>query len=199
MAKHPKPKNEPETNTGAEQAGASVTEKELDRRNVIVSMNTLSGDLRDFILERLKWDKSPLPWDVQSEAAQKDIIERVTNYSTRFVEKAVEMIAASGRPVMVGTLKKVQVKDGIQCQIDFVKSDPLRHELMDSAGQTVLLVVSNSDPFIGTRGDVKVKPDQAKMDLESEEELPPEPGDEEPPEGGDPDPDAPTPTDKPLF
>src|ERR1700733_9328006 len=98
MAK--KPKNEPEIDKKPDApANGATTEKELDRRNVIVSMNTLSGDLRDFILERLKWDKSPLPWDVQSEQAQKDIIERVTDYSTRFVEKAVEMIAASGRPV----------------------------------------------------------------------------------------------------
>lgn len=197
MAKHPK--HEAETDKCAEQADVSVTEKDLDRRNIIVSMNTLSGDLRDFVLERLKWDKSPLPWDVQSEAAQKDIIERVTDYSTRFVEKAVTMIAASGRPVMVGTLKKAQAKDTIQTQIDFVKSDPLRHELFDSVGQSVLVVVSNSDPFIGSRGDVKINPDQSKMYLESEQELLDEPGDDEPPDGGEPDPDAPEPSDKPLF
>lgn len=134
----------------------SAEEEKLD-----LVAETLTGDIRDFLLDRVK--RLGKPWAAMSEDEQSDQIIQATEAAINLVKKAVNVIAADGRCTMVGQLVKVQVKDKIQCQVDFNKSDEFRHELFDSTGQAVLLVVADAEPFTGERGPAEPTPDQSDL------------------------------------
>jgi len=159
LAKKPTP--EAETNE------AAVVEEDTI---LTLSAKTLAGDLRDFILDRLKHDHSPLPWNVRPEADQRDAINRATSAAERIVQRAVEVIAADGRKVIKATLVKVAVKDVIQGVVEMLKSDAQRHDFFDATGSEVMIVVADASAFLGARGEVKVDKDQKSLPIPTPEE-----------------------------
>lgn len=135
-----------------------------------LTTKTLAGDLRDFLLDRLKHDHNPLPWNVRPEKDQEATIERATAAAERIVTRAVEMIAADGRKVIRATLVKVAIKDVIQGVVELSKSDAQRHDLIDSTGSEVMIVVSDASAYMGQRGKVEIVKDQASLLPSAEEE-----------------------------
>lgn len=130
-----------------------------------LARETMTGDLRDCILDFLKHDKNPLPWNMQTEEQQRDAIAKVTSACTHAVEKAVAIIAADGRQVIAATLDQVTVKDEIKAVCKVSKSDALRHDLMDATGYSVLLVVSDASAFKGERKAALPDPDQPDIPI----------------------------------
>lgn len=118
-----------------------------------IAAETLSGDIRDFLVDRIK--NLPKVWAEMTETEQTDIIYAAVDAGTSLVRKAVAIIAKDGRPTITAHLDKVTVKDEIQAVISLSKSDELRHALVDSQGQSVLIVVVDADNYIGQRGDLK--------------------------------------------
>jgi hypothetical protein len=57
-----------------EQNMAKKSEPRADADTLILASETLSGDLRDFILDRLKHQHNPLPWNMRPEADQRETI-----------------------------------------------------------------------------------------------------------------------------
>ena len=137
-----------------------------DTKNLAVS--TLTGDVRDFLLDRVK--QLGKPWVAMTEKEQSDQIHAARDAAERLVKKAVEIIASEGRKALVGQLVKVNIKDRLQCQVDFSKMDEQRHELIDSTGMPVLLVVADSAQFTGERAPAEPTRDQGDM-LEKAETL----------------------------
>lgn len=125
-----------------------------------IAINTLAGDLRDFILDRLRHEKSPLPWDLRGEEDQTATVAQVTSAARTWVHRAVTMIAGQGQKTAKGSLIKLVSKDGIQTQINIAASDPLRHELMDHVGAPVLIIIADPEEYMGERGSVKITKDQ---------------------------------------
>jgi ribosome modulation factor len=159
-------KNEPEqTSPEKSQTVSAETLRRIgmDAESMTMATETLAGDVRDFVLDMLRHEKSPLPWNVRPEAEQRGVVERVSRLATVWTGKAVRLIAGAGRQVMAGKLVQVQIKDAIRAQVDFLKSDPLRHDLMDAAGAEVLLVVSDASAFQGARGEVEIRRDQPDL------------------------------------
>jgi hydrogenase maturation factor len=134
-----------------------------DDGTITLARETLTGDIRDFLLDRLKHDKSTLPWNLLSEDKQRDVIQQTTDAARALVDKAVRIIAADGRSVMVGDVESVTVKDGVKAVIKLSKADPLRHALMDSQGMAVLIVVAAADPYAGERKPQHPEPDQKSL------------------------------------
>lgn len=143
--------------------------------SLAMAKETLSGDIRDFILDRLKHDHNPLPWNMRSEASQIETIEAVTMAVGRAVDRAVAIIAADGRKVIVAQLVQCAVKDGIRAVCEVAKTDERRHELIDSVGLPVLIAIADSAQFKGSRGDPAVSPDQGS--ILGDEEPEDDPGD----------------------
>jgi hypothetical protein len=135
---------------------------------LVLASETMAGDIRDFILDRLKHEHQPLPWNMRGEEDQKDTIARVASAVTALVRKAVQAIAADGRKVIKARLAQVTVKDGIKGVVEVMQSDPLRHQLIDATGLDILLVVSDASVFEGTRGDVPIDPDQKGLGIGDE-------------------------------
>ena len=138
-------------------------EKQHRERVAAIARETMTGDLRDCILDFLKHNNNPLPWNVQSEGAQRDTVEKVTNAVQTAVEKCVLLIASDARPTIVATLKKVTVSDEIKAEVIMGKSDPQRHNLIDAQGMTVLIIVTDSAPYEGEKAPVDIKKDQGNL------------------------------------
>lgn len=147
-------------------AKAAATAKE-PADIITMSSETMAGDLRDFILDRLRHDHNPLPWQMRKEAEQKEVVASVESAVRIWVHRACTLIAAGGQQAARGSLVKFQAKDGIQMQINVAASDPLRHGLMDHVGGSVLVVIAGAERFTGERSEVKITKDQKNF-LEDE-------------------------------
>lgn len=110
----------------------SQTEAQHRERVAAIARETMTGDLRDCILDFLKHNNNPLPWNVQGEGAQRDTVEKVTKAVQTAVEKCVLLIASDARPTIVANLKKVTVADEIKAVVTLGKGDPQRHNLIDA-------------------------------------------------------------------
>lgn len=130
-------------------------------QSIDLAVNTLSGDIRDFLLDRVK--NLGKPWPAMTEQEQRDQIYAAKDAAERLVRLTAELIAAEGRKALVGKLVKVSIKDKIQCQVDFNKEDEMRHELIDSQGFSVLLVVADAEPFTAERAPAEPTPNQSDL------------------------------------
>ena len=141
----------------------ATTEEVID---FVVNSDTLFGDLRDAILDRLK--HMPKPWTVMTESEQRDMIYGVEQVARHLVHEAVQIIAASGRPAIEARLEQCAVKDDIKIVIRANRHHGLREQLLDSVGKPVLIVVADEEAYMGERAPAKPEPDQQSLAIAAE-------------------------------
>lgn len=137
-----------------------LTERE---QAVEIAADTLTGDVRDFILDRLKHEQNKRPWHERSEAEQRETVHAVEAAVQRVVRQAIELLASNGRPTIKATVEQVVIKEGIKAVLTLPRSSEQRHALADATGFTVLLVVADPANFTGEREPVAITPDQADL------------------------------------
>jgi hypothetical protein len=131
---------------------------------VSLAAETMLGDLRDFILDRLRNSHDALPWNMRGEAEQRELVADTERACRHLVEQCCAMIASGGQQAARGGLVKLQAKGtALQMQIDVPASDPLRHALVDRVGGAVMIVLSSPDEYAGQRAPVAINPDQPDM------------------------------------
>lgn len=128
-----------------------------------LAAETLTGDVRDWLLSRLRNSQDQRAWSDRSEYDQRTTIAEADSAARHLVREAVHIIAAAGRRTILATVESVVFKDGIKATLTASKHDENRHELADAAGSSVLLVVADVAEFSGERAPVAIKPDQATM------------------------------------
>lgn len=129
----------------------------------VLAVSSLMGDVRDFLLERQKHDHSALPWNLRGQEEQARAIEQAEAAATALVQKVTRLVMSQGRPVVVGKIKRAAKKDVIEAVVAVDPLAPLRHALMDAIGKEALIVLADSDAFMGDRGRPKVRPDQGGL------------------------------------
>ncbi len=129
-----------------------------------LAATTMTGDIRDFILNLLRHEQDKRPWNQRSAAEQTDAVHRVEAAVRQTVQTAIEQISSNGQKPIKATLAAVTIKDGIKGTIELSKFDVQRHNLCDAVGQTVLIVVADADAFTGERAPVPIKPDQTDLE-----------------------------------
>ena len=139
-----------------------------DTNTIDLAAATLTGDVRDFLLDRVR--TLGKPWVAMSEDEQSDQIHAAKEAAETVVRRACEIIASGGKKSMIGTLIKIAVKDKIQVQVDFSKQDEQRHDLIDAQGHTVSVVLADAEPFTGERAPAEATPNQGTL-LEKAEKL----------------------------
>ena len=144
------------------------TQKSEEPKAADLAAATLTGDVRDFLLDRVK--RLGKPWAAMSEDEQADQIHAAKDAAEHLVQQVCHIIASNGRKAVVGELRQVTQKDNIKCVIEFSKVDEQRHAIWDAQGQTVLLVVAGADAFTGERGPAEPMPDQGSL-LDKAEKL----------------------------
>jgi hypothetical protein len=135
--------------------------KKDDRRAEDIAQKTLTGDLRDIVLNILRTQLKP--WKELKEAEQKSLAHDVSTRCENAAERAIELIAANGRKTLKGKLEQVTVKDGLKAVISMSKADDLRHGLIDAQGSHVLLVVNDASIFKGQKAPAKIDKDQPDL------------------------------------
>ncbi len=122
----------------------------------------LRGDLATGIINFYQNEKKA--WDELDNASQDELIIRANDFAKQAINEVVEILAADDRAVIQASVEQVVVKDGIKAVLTLPKSSEFRHELADSQGQTVLIVVVDSNKYMG--GTLpKAEPDQRDLDL----------------------------------
>lgn len=135
-----------------------------DGAPITLVADRLRGDLRDEILKRLK--AMPKPWTVMSEFEQQEMISGVDRVCADLVGQAVRMVSANGVEYLEGVLIKAETKDAtIKTQVNFRRSDPMRHKLNDRAGAPVIVILCDDAEFQGERAPARPDPDEPKLPM----------------------------------
>jgi hypothetical protein len=122
------------------------------------------GDVRDFILDRLKGEQELLPWPMRSEAEQRATIERATSAAELLVGRAVRLVAAGGRRTLDATLEKFAIKGrNLKAVLVLMAEDEALLALNHAAGTKLVVVVADDAPFLAARGPVKLNPDAPSL------------------------------------
>lgn len=126
----------------------------------------LVGGIRDFLLDRLRANNDPRPWDQLDEGQQSFAIATCTSQARALVEAVVDAVAAQGRPTIKIAVKTVQ-SDGevIKAAVTLPAMHKLRHELLDAAGRPAMLIVADADEFMGEGVVPGINPDQGSLDM----------------------------------
>jgi len=131
-----------------------------------MTATTIGKDLLSALVQELKL--LPDTWPKLSQAKQDDIIDRLRDRVEYNIKMAVHLIASEGRTVVQGDLDQVTIKDGAKCVIKVGRGAESLHELYDSQGKAVLIVVADSQTHTGGMGAVRGESDQRAMDLGNE-------------------------------
>ncbi|WP_454691175.1 cell division protein FtsK [Achromobacter aloeverae] len=128
-----------------------------------MTAETVGRDLLSALVTEIKLLQKP--WDALTEAKQNDLIERLRARVESNVKMAVHLIASDGRTVVQGDLDQVTIKDGAKVVIKIGRAAESLHELYDSQGKAVLIVVADGQRHTGGMGEVRGESDQRAMNL----------------------------------
>lgn len=126
-----------------------------------IAKHTLTGDLRDAILQIVQTQKKP--WQQLSENEQTLVVNNVQERVQHMVTKVVDIISADGRKTIIGNLVSIQVKDGFKATVSLPKDSELSHDLIDAQGSLVALVVADREAYTGEKAPAKVDKDQKEL------------------------------------
>ena len=126
-----------------------------------VALDTMRGDLRSGILDRMRG--MPKPWTVLSEFEQNTMIQSIDRLATNMVRQCLAMVAGQGFESTQGVLIQAKMKNALQIQIDFSRHDRLRHAIQDAVGEEVTIVLVNAEAFMGERESDEPEPDQPAL------------------------------------
>jgi hypothetical protein len=158
-AQEPAEEAQPATHEKLEQIAA---ESPLD-------LATLSGDLRDTMLELFR--HRPKLWDQMPQAEQRDVSYLIEQAVITALSRATQLLAAEGRPSIHARLEKFTAKGGkYQAALVTQGGPELASDLARLDGHVVLIISADAKEFRGERGPVALDPDQRPLELD--EELP---------------------------
>jgi hypothetical protein len=141
-----------------------MSQEELQTILTKRAADNAGGDLLAALIDEIRL--LPRPWPALPEAEQAEVIERLRARVTHNVTEAVTAIAAAGRVSMAAELAAVAFRDGLRITLDAAKNAAGRHDLIDSLGQPVLLVLAGATDHLGGIGDVVPDADQRRLDLQ---------------------------------
>jgi len=133
-----------------------TTEYNLDPR-------TLSGDLRSAIMDRIR--ALDVGWGMMPQSHQKALAHEIDDMCKHLVKEAVNLIAAEGRPVILADCGEIKatLKNTIEAKVAIRATDERAYDLFMSAGQPILLVVTDVEKFLGEKAPEETQPDAPDM------------------------------------
>lgn len=136
-----------------------------------LQIDTLSGDIRDALLMRVRTMKRP--WSMMTEAEQTDVANGLDLTARDLIARAVRLLSSWEFPRAVVRLQDVKIvggeKAGITAKVECANISEYRDVLGEHAGQMMVLVAVDSDNFKGERAPAKIDPDQPSLPTGEEE------------------------------
>lgn len=140
------------------------TEKEV----INFAAETLTGDIRDFLVDRLR--NFPKVWAQMTEDEQENEIEAATKAADNLVSRAVKIIASEGRRTVDARLEKITISKN--CELKITTNICNIEDLTPCLNDAILLVTSGVDEFTGERAPCKADPDEPELfDGDAEEKA----------------------------
>lgn len=133
-------------------------------------LNMTSDSIGIDLLNALVTELKLLPdvWHKLPKARQDDVIDRLRKRVETNVKMAVHLLSSKGRTVVTGDLDQITIKDGVKAVIKFGLSTPHLHELYESSGKPVLVVVAGVEEHTGGMDQVQGEADQRGFNLGGE-------------------------------
>lgn len=137
----------------------AALEKEATEK-IDVQAATLVGTIRDEILSLVK---NHCDWKKMNENKQREIANVSENIAKSVVRKSANIIAGRGFKSVNGTIKQVVVKDGLKIIVEASGQTPHRHDLIDSQGGSVTMVLSDISPYLANRSEPEIDVDEPAL------------------------------------
>ena len=126
--------------------------------------NELVGNIRSFILDRLRNAQDKRSWDEQNESQQRQTIHDATEAARYLVRETIGLIGGRGHDIIKATVKGVKSDgDKIEAGLIVGVEDEHRHDLFDAAGHSVIVVVTDPEQYMGEGKPVPITVDQTDM------------------------------------
>jgi len=140
-----------------------------------IDIDTLSGDLRDAMLNRIRHLQKP--WAQMTEAEQRETAEGIAMAARYLVREAVRELTAYEWPHAVVKLHEIKIASsdkGIEAKISAANIECNRSVLGENVGTFCTLLMVDSETFMAERAPVAIDPDQPELPTGGEEEDGPE-------------------------
>lgn len=135
---------------------------DLDRDLSDLELETLSGDLRDALLTRVRDMKRP--WSMLTQAEQNDLANGLDMMASDLVRKTVRLLTAWEWPRAVVHLAEIKIVGGdktrIDCKVTAANVAENRDVLGEAVNSTVLMLMVDSAAFLGEREPPRTDPDE---------------------------------------
>lgn len=143
-----------------------------------LDLSTLSGDLRDEMLNRIKHLKAT--WGFLSQGEQQEVANGLELFAKNLVRRSVHLVTRQPFPHAAVQLAEMKIKGGkyIEAKIVCTNIEHNRSVLGEHIGQHVQIVMIDSDTFMGERSPAKTDPDQPDLGLDGDGEEDPAETDE---------------------
>jgi len=127
----------------------------------MMATHTLGADLMALVLQEVK--VLPNVWPKLNQRQQGDVIDRVRAGVDEAVRKAVQIIMANGRDVIICELEDISIKKRVVAKIEISKgnSPEVLDDAFHSYGKPCLLIISNFQDYMGGMEDIRPTKDQA--------------------------------------
>ena len=129
-----------------------------------LQIETLSGDLRDALLMRVRDMKRP--WSLLTEQEQREMAEGLDMAARHLVRNAVRLLNDFEWPHAVVKLHEIKIAGGdkgIEAKISAANLECNRSVLGENVGTYCMLLMVDSDTFMAERGPAAVDPDQPEL------------------------------------
>lgn len=132
-----------------------------DKSATDLAREFLLGEVMSAAMKQLR--AADKPWLRLPEEAQKRVIEEVRMDVSSAIKKAVELIASDARTVFRAGVESVTFKDGVKAVLTMANTEA-SHELADTAGGNVFVVIENPMRYTATSSAVpKAEPTQREI------------------------------------
>lgn len=139
-----------------------------------IDVDTLSGDMRDILLPYFR--NARKPWPQMSADEQSMFNEGVDKACRDLVRQAVSALVAVDHAKCVVRIGDLKIIGGERSRIEAKITAPNIHEYREILGEAVgdqaLLLMIDSDHFMGERAPAPVTPDQATLPIDPPDEAP---------------------------
>lgn len=126
-------------------------------------IDTLMGDLRDVLLGRVRTMQKP--WEKMTEAEQYDLANAMELTAKDIIRRTVRALNDVEWPKTVVELGEVKIggSKGIEAKITCSNIEHNRTVLGEHVGQQIMVLMVDSDRFMGQRGEPPIDKDQPDL------------------------------------
>ena len=135
----------------------------MELNYVKLTAQSMVGEIMALVLDELK---AAGVWQKLSEAKQEETLQRIGERTKHLVATVVNLIASQGFARIPAILESVAAKKGLKAVIVPEPSQlELKHQLIDSVGQTVTIVLTNLDQIVDAPHGHQAEPNQRGIHL----------------------------------